>query len=59
MSRWIIDPDHSVAAFAVKHLKVAYVRGQFNSITGSVMFDPSDPASSSVDAAIDVGSLTT
>jgi polyisoprenoid-binding protein YceI len=59
VSTWIIDPDHSVAAFAVKHLKVAYVRGQFNRVTGTIQFDPADPARSSVEAAIDVASMTT
>jgi polyisoprenoid-binding protein YceI len=59
MSTWIIDPDHSVAAFAVKHLKVAYVRGQFNSITGKITLDPDDPSRSSVEAEIAVASMTT
>jgi polyisoprenoid-binding protein YceI len=59
MSTWIIDPDHSVAAFAVKHLKVAYVRGQFNSITGKITLDPDDPSRSSVEAEIAVAGMTT
>jgi len=59
MSRWVIDPDHSVAAFAVKHLKVAYVRGQFNRITGTIVFDPDKLTRSSVEAVIDVSGMTT
>ncbi|MEW6569868.1 MAG: YceI family protein [Nitrospirota bacterium] len=39
MGKWIIDPDHSVAAFSVRHMMVANVRGQFNQITGFVQMD--------------------
>ncbi|HYQ47966.1 MAG TPA: YceI family protein [Thermodesulfovibrionales bacterium] len=59
MSTWTIDPDHSVAAFAVKHLKVAYVRGQFNRISGTITFDPSDIAGATAEATIDASSLIT
>jgi len=59
MAKWNIDADHSVAAFAIKHMMVTNIRGQFNQISGVIQFDPSDPARSSVEAAIDVSSLTT
>ena len=59
MAKWIIDPDHSVAAFSVRHLTVAVVHGQFNSISGTVSFDPQNPASLSLEAAIDVAGLYT
>ncbi len=39
MGKWIIDPDHTVAAFSIRHLTVARVRGQFNKITGFVDMD--------------------
>jgi polyisoprenoid-binding protein YceI len=59
MSTWTIDPDHSVAAFAVKHLKVAYIRGQFNKISGTIVFDPADITKAAADATIDAASLIT
>ncbi len=59
MAKWIIDPDHSVAAFAIRHLMVANVRGQFNNVTGTIEFDPKRPGNSSVTASIEVASLTT
>jgi len=59
MSTWTIDPDHSVAAFAVKHLKIAYVRGQFNSISGTITFDPADITQTTAEATIDAASLIT
>ncbi len=59
MEKWIIDPDHSVAAFSVKHMMVTNVRGQFNKIAGTIHFDPSDIAHSSVEAEIDVSGIYT
>ena len=59
MAKWIIDPDHSVAAFAVRHMMVSDVRGQFNKISGEISFDPSDIPHSSVEVAIDVSGIYT
>jgi polyisoprenoid-binding protein YceI len=59
MAKWIIDPDHSVAAFVIRHMMVANVRGQFNKLSGVVHFEPSGIASSSVEAAIDVAGIYT
>ena len=33
---WSVDPVHSVAGFAVKHMGVATVRGQFNEFEGTL-----------------------
>ncbi len=54
-----IDPDHSVATFAVRHMMIANVRGMFNSVRGVIRYDDEDIVRSSVEADIDVGSLTT
>lgn len=59
MAKWTIDTAHSVAAFSVKHMTVTNMRGQFNNITGTVEFDQSAPALSSVVAEIEVASITT
>ena len=59
MKKWIIDPDHSVAAFAVKHLMITYVRGLFNKISGAIYFEPDKIIDSSVEAEIDISGLTT
>lgn len=57
--KWNIDPDHSVAAFKVRHMMVAHVRGQFNKLSGSARFDPEDPSSFSLEVAIDATGLYT
>jgi polyisoprenoid-binding protein YceI len=59
MTQWIIDPDHSVAAFVVRHMMVANVRGQFNRISGTIAFDPDNIAGSSVDVVIDAHGIYT
>jgi polyisoprenoid-binding protein YceI len=59
MSKWVIDPDHSVATFAVRHMMISDIHGQFNSIKGTIQFDPPDLASVSVEAEIDAAGLYT
>ncbi len=59
MARWIIDPDHSVAAFTVRHMMISNVHGQFNRLSGTIHFDPSNVTVSSVEAAIDVSGVYT
>ena len=59
MAKWIIDPDHSVAAFTVRHMMVSNVRGQFNRLSGAIQFDPADIAHSSVEAEIEAEGLWT
>lgn len=59
MARYIIDPDHSVAAFSVRHLTIANIRGQFNKIAGVINFDRDDIFRSSVEAEIDSAGVTT
>jgi polyisoprenoid-binding protein YceI len=57
MQKWTIDPDHSCAGFAVKHLTLASVRGQFNIKKGTILFDPVDRSRTSVEVELDVASV--
>ncbi len=57
MKTWVVDPDHSVAAFSIRHMMIAQVRGQFNKIEGFVRFDPDDVSGSSVELKIDASSI--
>jgi len=56
---WQIDPFHSTAQFAVRHLAVSTVRGAFTKVTGSAKYDPADPTKTSLDATIDAASVDT
>ncbi|TAL23174.1 MAG: polyisoprenoid-binding protein [Nitrospirae bacterium] len=59
MARYTIDPDHSVAAFSVRHLAIANIRGQFNKLSGVINFDRDNIFRSSVEAEIDAAGITT
>ena len=56
---WTIDQAHSAANFAVRHLMVSTVRGDMGKITGTVNFDPKQPAAGSIEASIDVAGIDT
>src|ERR1700721_4565301 len=49
---YTIDPAHSGAGFKIRHLMIAYIRGGFSGLTGDVIVDPSNPANTKIDAAI-------
>ena len=56
---WQIDPNHSSAQFAVRHLGLSTVRGAFTKVNGTIQFDDKDITKSSVDVTIDAASLDT
>jgi len=56
---WQIDPAHSAAQFAVTHMMISTVRGEFGKTTGTIAYNGKDPASISVDATIDATTITT
>jgi polyisoprenoid-binding protein YceI len=58
-STYKIDPAHSTAHFVVRHMMVTNVRGAFSKVEGSVVYDPDNPAASSIDAVIDTNSIKT
>ncbi len=59
MSEWKFDAAHTSASFAVRHMMVTTVRGQFQQVSGALHFDPKNMAASSVEATIVVTSVTT
>ena len=54
-----IDPAHSAAAFAVKHMMVSTVRGEFDKVSGTVVLDEKDLKKSRIDATIDATTIST
>jgi len=56
---WQIDSAHSAAQFAVTHMMVSTVRGQFNKLTGTVNWDGKSFSSASVEVVIDTASVDT
>jgi polyisoprenoid-binding protein YceI len=56
---WNIDPAHSQAGFSVKHLLISTVRGDFDKTAGKVNLDEADITRSTVEATIEVASIST
>ncbi len=59
MGKWIIDPDHTVAAFSIRHMMVANVRGQFNKIAGFIQMDSDNKEIIQIEAHIQTESIWT
>jgi polyisoprenoid-binding protein YceI len=58
-STWQIDPAHTSAQFAVRHMMVSTVRGTMGKVTGVVNLDEADPTKSSVAAGVETAGIDT
>lgn len=56
---YAMDPVHTAVHFSVRHMMVSNVRGEFTKISGTIKFDPDNPADSAVEATIDAASINT
>ncbi len=56
---WEIDTSHSSATFAVKHMMVSNVRGEFGTVAGVLNLDEKDITRSTVQATIDARTINT
>ena len=59
MAKYVLDPDHTAAEFRVRHMMVTWVHGYFSKVKGALEFDPRDIPRLSVEAEIDVASIST
>lgn len=58
-STWSIDPAHSVAEFAVKHMMITTVKGRIADIRGTITIDEANPDQSTVEVELDAASIDT
>jgi polyisoprenoid-binding protein YceI len=58
-SSYTLDPAHSRAHFVVRHMMITNVRGTFEKVAGTIVYDPENPSASSVEAVIDAASIDT
>ena len=56
---WTFDTAHSVVTFAVKHLMISTVRGNFETFEGRVVFDENNADTFSSEATADAASVDT
>jgi polyisoprenoid-binding protein YceI len=54
-----IDSSHSSAGFAVKHVMVSTVRGEFQKVSGTIVLDDKNLKASKVEASIDASTINT
>ena len=53
------DANHTIVVWEVDHLGFSKYTGIFGSVTGTLVFDPKNPAASKVDVTIPVSKVTT
>jgi polyisoprenoid-binding protein YceI len=56
---WRVDPAHSHIEFAVRHLMISTVKGEFTDVSGTLTGDETDPASASIELTIPVAGIHT
>jgi polyisoprenoid-binding protein YceI len=56
---WEFDPAHTGVHFKVRHLMISSVRGEFEKVSGKIVYDESDVTKSSADIAIETASINT
>lgn len=58
-AEWKVDPNHSTAGFAVRHMMVSTVRGSFSGLKGTVEYDPANLDASKANLTIDASTIDT
>jgi polyisoprenoid-binding protein YceI len=56
---WEVDSTHSQATFAVKHMMISTVKGQFDVLSGKLEIDEQHPENSWIEAQVDTASINT
>ena len=56
---WQIDPAHSTAELAIRHMMVTTVKGHISAVEGSITLDENDLTKSSVAVVLDASSIDT
>ncbi len=56
-TQWQLDPAHSSAQFAVRHMGISTVRGMFTKLSGTARYDPADSKNDSLEVTIETASV--
>jgi polyisoprenoid-binding protein YceI len=59
LTTWKLDPAHSAAEFKVKHMMISNVKGSFSGLTGTLTEHQTNSTLSSVEASIDLATVST
>lgn len=58
-SAWTIDTRHSSVNFQIRHASVSTVRGELSGVKGTIVLNEKDITKSTVEATIDVSTIST
>lgn len=56
---WTVDAGHSRVGFAIDHMMVSTVRGEFGTFSGTMEYDPANVAATKVTGLVTVSSVDT
>ncbi len=56
---YTIDPTHAQIEFTYSHMGFSNITGRFDTIEGSLTYDPQAPSASSIEVTVDVNSVST
>lgn len=56
---WTLDPAHTSVGFSVRHLMITNVRGELQSVSGTVRYDADRPEATSIPATLPTASIHT
>ncbi len=59
LTRWELDPAHTVVEFSAKHMMITTVKGRFSEVSGRIEADEAHPDRSRVEASMDAASIDT
>lgn len=58
-ANYTIDPVHSSAQFSVRHMMISNVKGEFDKISGTILYDANNLDASKIEVVIDAESIDT
>jgi polyisoprenoid-binding protein YceI len=59
LTRWEIDPAHTIVEFSARHMMITTVKGRFSDVSGTIEADEAHPDGSSAEVSIDAASIDT
>ena len=58
-AKYIIDASHSHASFAIRHMMISTVRGEFQKFSGEITYDAAHPEQTTATVSIEAASIST
>ena len=59
ITRWELDPAHTLVELSVRHMMITTVKGRFRQVAGTILLDEEDATRSEVEVSIAAASIDT